>query len=308
MDFSLMGGHQMRYGMLVVCGLACTSVPGSVSAVTLIEQADGESTTLMYVDGAKLRTEDGGGEGYGLMDLEKRTMYLVNPREGTAFDMSSTMWKATASADSNAVPVDAKLEKMGSGPEIAGYATEHYALFANGSKCQDLYLSRKAFDDSGFAEQWDSISTAWQEMDLDRNDACDAAEVEALDYRKHGWPLRTVHRDSMHEGQFEETIRIEQGAAMPPGGFALPTGYTVVSFQEMMGSLQGQNMGGAADWTDDDADDEYGDDGYDEEFDDEYDHDPFDDEEQADEEAQEAAEDLGDRLKGFMGQFKNDGQ
>ena len=286
----------MRYGRWFVCGLACAAVVDSVSAATLIEQTDGESRSLMYVEGVKLRTDDAGGEGYGLIDLGEKTFHLVNPQEKTVLDMSSMVWRAAAEGQSGgAAKVDARLEKIGSGPEIAGYATEHYTLLANGKACQDLYLSRKAFDDSGFAEIWAQVGQALREMNSEP-EACDVAEVKALDYEKYGWPLKTVHRASMHAGQFEEILRIEKGVELRPGGFEVPAGYQVVSFEAMMGSMANQ-MGGAQSWEDDDEgfeDEDYADESY-------------EDEEYVDEEAvEEEPEDLEGRLKGFMDRFKND--
>jgi len=291
----------MRYLTAVVGGLACFAVLESVSAATLIEQTDGESTGLLYVEGAKMRSDNKDGEGYGLIDLEKKTFHMVNPQERTVLDMSSMVWKAAAKGQSGeATQVNARLEKVGSGPEIAGYATEQYTLLANGKACQDLYFSRKAFDDSGFAEVWAKAGEALREMNSEY-DACDVAEVEVLDYEKYGWPLKTVHRESMHAGQFEEVLRIERGVEPPPGGFEVPAGYRVVSFEAMMGSMASQ-MGGAQSWEDDE--DAYEDEaGFEEEsYDEEYDDEEYDDEGTVD----EAVEELGDRLKGFMDRFKKD--
>jgi len=290
----------MRYLSAVIGGLACIAMLDSVSAATLIEQTDGESTSILYVEGAKLRTDDAGDaegmQGYGLIDLEKKTFFIVNTKEKTVLDMSSAMWKAAAAGSGDAAQVDARLENVGAGPEIAGYATEHYSLFADGKKCQDIYLSRKAFDDSGFAKTWARAGESMRKMGLDASDACDVAEVEALDFEKHGWPLKTVHHESMHAGQFEEVLRIEPGVAPPPGGFEVPAGYKVVSFGSMMGSFM-NDMGGAASREEDE-------DAYEDEA--EYEEEAYDEGEADEGTVDEAVEELGDRLKGFMDRFKKD--
>ncbi len=289
----------------VVGGLACIAMLDSVLAATLIEQTDGESTSILYVEGTKLRTDEAGDadgmQGYGLIDLEKKTFLIVNTQEKTVLDMSSAMWKAAAAGSGDAAQVDARLEKVGAGPEVAGYATEQYALFADGKKCQDIYLSRKAFNESGFAKTWAKAGQSMREMGLDSSDACDVAEVRALDFEKYGWPLKTVHHESMHAGQFEEVLRIERGVEPPPGGFEVPPGYQVVSFEAMMGSMASQ-MGGAQSWEEDEGayEDEAG--SEEESYDEEYDEEEYDEEGTVD----DAVEELGDRLKGFMDRFKKD--
>jgi len=295
----------MRYLIAVVGGLACFAVLESVTAATLIEQTDGETRSIVYAEGAKLRTDEGGDaegmQGYGLIDLEKKTFFLVNTKEKTVLDMSSAMWKAAAAGGGVTAQVDARLEKVGAGPEIAGYATEHYELLADGKKCQDIYLSRKAFDDSGCAKTWARAGQSMREMGVDPSDACDVAEFRALDFEKYGWPLKTMHRESMHAGQFEEVLRIERGVEPPPGGFEVPAGYQVVSFEAMMGSMAGQ-MGGAQSWEEDDGTDEDEAGSEEESYDEEYDEEEYDEEGTVD----DAVEELGDRLKGFMDRFKKD--
>lgn len=265
----------MRYHWFMVCGLACLAAAECLSAASLVEETDGDSTSLLYIEGGKLRVDEAGSGNYAVIDLKNRSFVMVNPANRTAVDMSANLWGGQAGgAPAAAGSVDARLEEVGAGPAIAGYETVHYTLLANGQPCQDLYVSREAFEDSGFAELWAAGGKSLQEMDVDPSDPCDLAEQKAVDYEKHGMPLKTVHRQSMHAGQFEEVKRIEKDVPAPPGGFGVPAGYEMVSLEAMMGAyLQGdmdedmdEEMDGDDSWGEEDyGDEEYPDEGWDEE-------------------------------------------
>ena len=252
----------MRNGWLMVCGLACVVVADNGSAASVIEQTDGESNSVLYLENGMLRAGEAGEDAYALIDLANRSFVMVNPQEKTVLDMSASMWDAQAGGPGAAAsPVDARLEEIGAGPTIAGYETVQYTLLADGKPCQDLYVSRQAFDDSGFDEVWARSGEAWKEMDADASDPCDLAEQKAVDYAEIGLPLKTVYRESQHAGQFEEVTRVEKSVQAPPGGFEVPAGYEVVSFEAMMGAFMDEDTGDDETWGDDGYE-EYGDEEY----------------------------------------------
>jgi hypothetical protein len=220
--------------------LACMTCPAWAGAASLIEQREGEATALMYIEGGKMRIETRGQPDYALMDLKTRSMFLVNPTEKRALDMSAG-FRHKAGESAASVEVDARLEKKGAGPEIAGYATEHYVLSANGKKCQDIYASTQAFRDSGWAELWDDFGKAFKEMSTGGQDPCDIADETVVDPAKVGWPLKTVTAD----GDVMETVRIQNDVAAPAGGFDVPAGYQVISLQQMLQDML-QNGAGAS--------------------------------------------------------------
>ena len=161
----------------------------------------------------------------------QRRILFVNPEEKTVLDMSATMQGASGSGGVR--NADARIEKIGPGPSIAGYATEHYVLSAGGAKCEDLFTSKKAFEDSGWASLWSAFGKTFEEMSTagEQSDPCDLAQDQA-DPAKIGWPLKTVSSD----GEVTEVLRIEADVKLPAGGFEVPPGYRVVSMQEMMSS------------------------------------------------------------------------
>lgn len=226
-----------RLGACLASAILCQC--STAWAATLIEERDSESTVLMYIEKGKMRTETPGENGYALLDLRGRKMFMIDPAEKNAVDMSSMMFpRETGQASAGGRTANPALEKIGSGPEIAGYTTEHYALKANGVMCQELFTSKKAFKDSGWAELWNDVGESMKDMAAAEEDAddCDVAEAELIDPAEIGWPLKTIQAD----GETTEVVRIERDVVVPPGGFEIPAGYTVISMQEMFsGALIG---------------------------------------------------------------------
>jgi len=220
--------RSMKMQDLLLAAAAWMGFSTAVGAVTLIEERDSESTTLMYLEDGKMRVETAGEPGYMLADLRRRKFFAVDPAKKRAADMSAQMLPQQARAQSPKVA--GILEKVGSGPRIAGYATEHYVLTANGQKCEEIFTSKQAFIDSGMGSLWSDFAAAFKGLSASAEGAspCDVAENQA-DPSKFGLPLRTVSSD----GQTTEVIRIEKGVAAPPGGFEVPRGYRTVTMQEL---------------------------------------------------------------------------
>lgn len=287
----------MKLKLSIICGLICLAGVQNAPAATLIEQYDADSTITIYIDGARMRTETSGEGAYGLMDLKKRKLLMVNPAEKTVMDMSSMAWPENpAKGGDDHEKVKAKLEKIGDGPTIAGYKTVHYVLKANGKKCNDIYASRKAFKDTGWAETWVENGRALREANFDTADACEIADYDAADPSEIGWPLKVVEAD----GQFTEIVRIEQDAKLPAGGFEVPENYKVVSLATMMRSMPMDDYGDG-----DDDEPVYSDE---EDYDQDYEEGDSEEEgfgeEMQEEIEQEVKENVKDRVKGFMKKFR----
>lgn len=218
-----------------LAALAVFSLAAPAPAATLIEERDSESVSQMWVEGGRMRAQARGEPGYMLMDLRKRTMLMVNTQRKQVVDMSATVFgRRGASAAGAGSGATGTLRRVGDGPTIAGYATEHYVVEVDGETCEELYVSRQAFRDSGWAELWAETGKAFKEMAAEDEgedaDPCDIADVQAADPAKIGWPLKTVYPD----GESTTIVRIQKNAPLPPGGFEVPAGYKVISMQQMM--------------------------------------------------------------------------
>lgn len=278
---------------LTVCLAMTTALPMcGISAATLIEERDSEMSTIMYIEGGKMRAQTPGEDGYMLMDLRARTMFTISPSEKQAVDMTSMVFgQASTEKSAAARSVKSSLDKVGFGPEIAGYATEHYVLTANGRKCEEYFTSKEAFQDSGWAEMWNDLEQAFKDMAVSEEDAddCDLASAEEADPAKIGWPLKTIDA----QGLVSEVVRIEQNATVPPGGFEVPAGYTVVSMQELLsGAMMGGAVGGGAAEMPEEANDDVSED------------EPTEEEEYVGEEEQQEEEGVAGQMKGLFNELK----
>lgn len=98
------------------------------------------------------------------------------------------------------------------------------------------YLSTQAMKD---VESADIFTTMEQigEMGMEmgamaRIDPCETIGLALQDtYGQLGFPLRIIDRNGLHNS---EVLKIEKHTTLPPGGFEVPAGYPVKSFDAMM--------------------------------------------------------------------------
>ena len=211
------------------------------SAATLIELKDSEgSVQHMYIEGGSMRVEDLDPERastYMLMDTKKKKMYVVDTAQKQIMDMSPMYNMDMNHAGPKTQKPQVAFNKKGSGPKVAGYATEHYELSIDGKKCADEYLSVEALKVLG-EKVFEQFIEPFSEESGQYEDVCDGAdrEVSRL-YLKYGFPLKTINAQGVTES---EVLKITPKVSLPPGGMDLPSGYKMVDMSTMM-----QNMPGA---------------------------------------------------------------
>lgn len=297
-------------------------------AVSLVETGREEGQDTTYVDGHRVLISGYEEASRMIMDLEKKKAYLVNSKNKSAMDLSEATWKALKEAGDRQPPpkVDARLEKVGAGPEIAGYATTHYVIYVDGGKCAEKWTSTEALEDSGFDEIWaahgDFLSAA--SIDADAH-PCEVAEYQVFRDDRYGMALKEID----HNCETNEVLRIERDVDVDRSLFEIPPDYQIVKMPTYSGS--GQSIAGqssSGDWEGVDCseqnfaypgmdgdymDEEYADEEWDEEewddesYDEEYDDEQYAGEGMDEEAADEGAEDLGEEIKstfkGLMSKF-----
>jgi len=305
---------------------------GNLWAVSMVETQREEGSDRMYLDGHRLLIKDPAGEGSMVIDIQKQKSYAINQKNKTAVDMSETMFGAIKAGGAKQLPkVNAKLEKMGDGPEIAGYATTHYVLYADGQKCSDLWTSREALKDSGWDTLWSEFGDSMKALAV-QSDAhpCDLADMQAFQPEKHGMPLKEIDRNC----ETDLVLRIEHNVDFDRNAFEVPADYKVISLPVMPGAggmsepsdwgpWQGQDCSGERDtypdegdmeqyFDEEDMDEEYADEEYTEddyagESDEEESEGNYVDEivdETVEEEQQDLEETVKKKFKGFMDKIK----
>ena len=215
-----------------------TAAVASVSvAATLLESKDDQGIiSQTWFEGSTMRGQEQGAEEYVLFDAAKQKLYMVSPKDREVYDMSGFLGQSP-SRSADAAKVDAKLTRQGAGPVIAGYSTDHYVLSANGNKCTDEYLSKKAMADLAAAaitseRFWRLGAEQGPPMPGMAADPCELVDLRlAKLYQQHGMPLRVVEPDGTVS---MDVIRIVKSATAPSGGLSLPAGYQVIDMVKQM--------------------------------------------------------------------------
>ena len=223
--------------LIMVISLVIGIFPAaSCFAVTLIVSQTGEGELQqMWIDGSRMRVDMSEQASYILIDAKEKKMYVVDTVEKSVMDMSSNINRSSDKATTKG-KYKVTFESRGKGPEIAGYATQHYAFLVNGKKCSDEYLSEKALShmkaNDFFEAMSDLGSMEMEDMPPGMIDPCMAVDAMSADsYKKAGFPLKIVNVDGATE---HEVLEIDKNASSPEGGFDVPSGYPVQSLDEMM--------------------------------------------------------------------------
>ena len=233
-----------RIGVAAVC--AVVSLPASAALMYEARSgSDGEvQDYTMYVDGPDSRMGADGARQFVLMNWKDKTLYMVDTASKQATDMSMGLKQRAAAQKCPQPEVEAVLEHLGAGPQLAGYATEHYVLKADGKACEEIFASKKAFGELG---AWlDNVREMEERDDEDvGRSKCDIAADKALDLSEIGWPLKTITLRGPGKGQVEEVLRIEKDVSVPAGFFDVPAGYKIVTLEQLYPELAGKQGSGS---------------------------------------------------------------
>jgi len=214
-------------------------------------------TSKILLDASHARMEAGSNQQYMLFDLANQKMMMVNAQQKQAIDMSS-MPKMPSMPDNMSKPatqseeIKAELVKIGAGPEIAGYATVHYQVKADGKVCSNEFISVDAMKVEyvqNFMQAMHNMAEerrkAMSKMPFFKQASCaKAAEQTAGDMLKHGMLMRS--QDA--KGQLRnEVVSINTDVSVNTTDFAVPQGFEVMTPQQMMQRAMqkmGQQQGG----------------------------------------------------------------
>lgn len=220
--------------------LASLFFASTALGATRIESVDASGATGSVLIGKGFaRIDHAIPGGYMLLDLAKERAYAVNTQEGFVMDLGTPFVERSAHGrtDLSQETPEIRLVELGAGPAINHYATTHYQVFVQDNYCFDEYLATAPLDETGvrrFLQVMASLSTSHDEVELtllfEGIDPCDIA-TDSIDdqYASRGIPMRTLRDGKV----VHEIRRIESGVTVPPGTFALPPDYPVLSRQEV---------------------------------------------------------------------------
>lgn len=217
-------------------------LPFVANAATLIEtHGEAGTTEKMWVEGKKMRASITPAGEYILMDMGKKKIYIIDANKKEIVD-ATNFFNANKSIPGG---LKVSVTHMGSGPTIAGYATEKYQLSVNGEQCEQAMLSKKALKDARLGPMLEAVSTVnFNPTPPAFLGNCEKAEaLFAKRMKKLGMPLGSINPDGKMTGKVKRIVR---NARLPAGGMAVPKGYRMISMEQKMQETLGRTGGPGA--------------------------------------------------------------
>jgi len=211
---------------------ACSDV-----MISSVDKEGARSTVL--IAGEHARINHAHNETYLLLDLKKKQVYAVNTREAFVMDLSTPHVKhGHGEIRLGKQMPRVQLIRQGNGPVISGYATQGYRVSVQEKYCHEEYLATEPLANreiQHFLQVMSALSDSREEIQrnllFDDSDPCDiAADTIDDQYQKLGLPMKTV----LSDGSLNRLItHIDTATTIPPGTFALPANYPILSRQEV---------------------------------------------------------------------------
>jgi len=215
----------------VVCVL-----PINLYAAVQLEVQNNNFKEIIWSNGSSLHVKSDNEPGYILVNTSQRQLFTINDNDRQVINLSDKIKQAPVIPEMEGVSIE--YIRHGAGPIMQGLDTELYLLKVNGEICRSEYLTNidtELVDVLSGLELMTEyrISTAFASMPA-QLDLCFVAEhLSYQRYRKHGFPMKS-------ENQFGKTefelLSINRDIPSPSNKFALPEGYSVISYEEMMES------------------------------------------------------------------------
>jgi len=233
----------MKHPCLICLILIMAMLTSSTGAGTLIESTDNVGNHVsVLIDKEMARVDSSDLEGYMVVNMAKQKLYVVSHDEHVVIDLSvaaDNNSRLDMNVASNSRRPATTFVDQGRGPEIAGYASQHYKVMVGNKRCFDEYLSKKMI---AYPEVHKFIQVMAKQSQARENEGmveyyaadnpCESAEdVMDTQHLSLGLPLRTL--DDQGVAVYEVT-RITLDAVSSTDSFKFPEDYPLVSKVIMM--------------------------------------------------------------------------
>lgn len=229
--------------IVTTCGVLSVPVHGAV--LLEAKSPDDQALTRVWYDGHVMRVDFTQG-GYLLFDVGANKRYMVSDEQKQVMEMPNTdaaeFSAMMSQLGAKRTPAQINIERLGDGPTIAGYATEHYVVTADGQKCSDEYLSKELLGNKDVKELVQAMDGANEREDTRSIASLGPCMVQApralaKEYDRLGLPLRTV--DAQGETTVE-VVSIKVDVSAPKGAFRVPADYSRVSLEDLIREMQNE--------------------------------------------------------------------
>lgn len=231
---------------LLVFFLTCL-VPTCASAgIVILSEGQDDDTARVSIAGDWARIDHDDWPIYMLIDLQHGHVYAISPSERQIVDLMTPPpppSQHAAEAIAKVGQPEARLERLGDGPTIAGFQTTRYRVSIDDTVCYDEYLALEPLQNPQIRRFVRALSRASQteadtalEIAIDPSTLCEAADNLVDDqYPTLGIPMRTVARD---QSIIHRITAIRETDDFATNFFALPAGYRHLTRQQAQQQAQ----------------------------------------------------------------------
>lgn len=235
----------MKHSKIALTGLMLAVTCG-VQAGTLIESIDENGLKgRISIEQNHARIDGKELVGYLLVQMNTGQVFAVNHQERVVLDLNTPppVYPLAEGQTPEPPPPLPKVTMtlVGKGATVAGYATQHYRVRANGEHCFDELLAKKPLENQAIKKFIATVAAATNPQHpvvlgapVTKIPACDAAEEMVDDrYAELGIPMRTLNiaNNVTHE---ITTIKPQRFNA---GTFNFPANYPQLTRQEMYAEI-----------------------------------------------------------------------
>lgn len=175
-----------------------------------------------------------------LLDLKNRKTYIVDHKEKVALELPVNENHGQPAHATTKMKV--AIDKKGSGPAVAGFATDRYTFSANGTLCNEILFSKALLGNKHVMAFFQALYQAPSSSDeSNKKDICDIAanQADVLNPKETLTKYGVGMRSTDNSGKVEFEIRAIKDNVTPPANFlGIPAGYKVMTMTEMVQQMQ----------------------------------------------------------------------
>ncbi len=209
----------------------------SMMAGTIVEILDEDELTTVMIEGQQTRINVSAQE-YVIIEHKKNSVRFVSPQKKQVMLINAD----NVSGSGNSSTVNTSINRLGSGPEVAGYNTEKFSYTANGKPCGIIYGSKEAYQAKGIKELFAAMSLMMKNQQalmggfVNMVDACSLADMKVSEHvNTIGVPMRTESSGRI----MSEIKSIKVNVKLPTDTFSIPATYKTVTMSDQLKEVSG---------------------------------------------------------------------
>lgn len=200
-----------------------------------IQDADGHASTISS-NGVFGHMSDSQDLTYVLIDYQEGLFSMVDPQRRQVMQVTSKGMAVVGPSGGSKVLIE--LQEIGSGPKVAGYATQKFTMGANGKHCSTIFGSLAVLKEDGVRKLMENMNQFQQQSQRmfgglrGTMDDCTLASLKMPEiYQTTGAPLRILDKNGLLES---EVTSINTNKSLPANYYDIPASFKLVSMKHQL--------------------------------------------------------------------------